>query len=482
MTLSKYLISVSLLPAIAVQAQIESPNPSQVFAEVDSSHSEISVGWRAESNVADFVECGDGWRGWHALGSTALRLSADLVAWGGAMYEDGCRLNVLWSESSDYEEVGPMAVADTVGGDKDSEKYAFLAGFAWRGRRAAVGLQIDYSSQSEYRTQDPRPKADAVCAKVKLGGDISFSESQSVGLYGVLRKYSQELDIDFKNIYAASMTLYQLTGLGSDYSRFSGDNDEASYKGRLAGGGITYVGTISALVEFSRRHAEKILPDLQNAVTNETYDNAMHFQVSRFGALGHWNTDLALKSNVSRLKLNTFIYDDGAMNYRQISTRCPYSRNLYSLGISAKASNPVAHGLVLFADISYNSAEEENTDVRRDLTVSDISIRLSADASNSLRRSSIAYGLSLLRRQNILHEANFGVRRNTESRLALVALNQDFELRSASLSGFDVHTRLDIRLSRWADTVFVGAQGGAAWRSGSLPSVWTVSVSAGVTL
>ncbi len=471
-----------LILATPFRAQISTLNPSQAFAEVDSSRSEVLVGWRAESDMADFVEEGDGWRGWRALGSTSLRLSEDIVAWGSASYEDGCRRGVLWNESSDYEEVAPMAVADSVGGDKDSERYAFLAGFAWRGRRAAVGLQIDYSSQSEYRTFDPRPKADAVCAKVRLGGDVFLSESQSIGFFGVLRKYSQELEIDFMNIYSSSMTIFQLTGLGSDYSRFSGSNDEISYKGRLAGGGVTYVGPISAQVEFSRRHTEKILVPLQNAVVNETFDNSVIAQVSRSGNLGRWTTRLALNADVSSLKLSTFIYDDGTKNYRQISTRRPYSRNLNTFGITATANNPAAHGLALLANISYNSADEENTEVRRDLHISNLDIHFAADACNSWRRSSLRYGLSIVRRQNIQKDANFGVKRDTESRFAMLYLNQDFALRAASLTGFDVRARLDVRLPRWANTFFVGVKGGVAWRTDSLPSAWAASVSAGVTL
>lgn len=136
-------------------------NPAMRNALRDSSLSDVEVGYLGNRNVSEYAQDGEGWNGWNAGGDAFIRISGDMVAWGGASYEKGLRMNVYLAESSDYMEVLPMAVADTAYADKEREAYEFNAGFAWEGRCAGVGLQIDYSSACEYRTttqgQKPTP-------------------------------------------------------------------------------------------------------------------------------------------------------------------------------------------------------------------------------------------------------------------------------------------------------------------------------------
>lgn len=466
-----------LAPGLAL-AQVAGVNPACAFAEVDTTASDVAVGWGVSSRVADFVEEGDSWRGFTAEGRTLMRLSPSLAAWGRAAYVRGVRSDVEVSESSDFSEVGPMAVADTVGGDKDSESYRFRAGFAWRSGRASVGLDIRYSSLSEFRTRDPRPKADAVVAEARLGGAASLAGGRSLGLFGSLRKYSQELEIDFKNDRNGRATVYHLIGLGADYSRFAGANTDASYDGRRAGGGISFSGPVDVTVEASRRHTEKSLPGLQNALINETFDNRVEACAERHGRLNGWRTGLALSSALNRLTLKTAIYDDGVRNYRLLAKREPYERKSAFAMLSATMSRPQA--LSLSASVSFSADKEANSELSRRVEVADISFGVSAEACRRWRSASLVGGLGLKARRNVMGECDLGARRAKESATVFRSVIRDYSLRSANLFGGDASARVDFRPDGWPCAPFVDFNVGGFCRSGALHGAWHFELRAGV--
>lgn len=475
--ISFFPFAFPLVPCLAL-AQAGGVNPACALAEVDTTVSEVVVGWGASSRLADFVEEGASWRGFTAEGRTLMRLSPSLAAWGRAAYVRGVRADVAVSESSDFAEVGPMAVADTVGGDKDSESYRFRAGFAWRSGRASVGLDIRYSSMSEFRTHDPRPKADAVVAEARLGGAFFFSGGKSVGLFGSLRKYSQELDIDFKNDRNGNATVYHLIGLGADYSRFAGANTDASYDGRRAGGGVSFTGPVEVAVEASRRHTEKSLPDLHDALINETCDNRVDVGAVRHGLLNGWRTRFALSSSLNHLTLNTAVYDDGVKNYRLLAKREPYERRSAIATLSATMSRPEV--LSLSAFVSCSADKEANSELSRRVEVADVSFGVSAEARRKWRSASLVGGLGLRARRNVRWVCDLGARRAKESATVFQSVSRDFSLRSANLFGGDASARVDFRHGGWPCAPFVNLNVGGFCRYGALPGAWHLELRAGV--
>lgn len=466
-----------LVPCLSM-AQVACVNPSLALGEVDSTRSAVSVAYDASSGLAEMVEEGTGWHGVTAEGRTVMRLSPTLAAWGLAAYDRGVRKDVQMSESADIREVGPMAVADTIGGDKKSEGYRFRVGFAWQGRRASVGLDIKYSSLSEFRTRDPRPKADAVTAAVRLGGALNIADGQTIGLFGTLRKYSQEMDVDFKNTQKGTATIYHLTGLGSDYSRFAGSNDEVAYDGRRVGGGVSYTGPLCALVELSRRHTEKLLPDLANILISETYDNCLVANIARHGALNTWTSTLALDAKLNNLTLKTSIYDDGTRNYRLLSTREPYERRTASAALTAQMSRPRI--ISLSVSVAYNTDRQENTELARRVETSDVGVNALAEAWHEGRVASLSCGVGVALRRNVKGECELGARRSSESAAAHDVVRRDFELRSANVLGGEVSGRADFRIAGRGWSPFVGFNVGGLCRSGGADDAWHASVSVGV--
>lgn len=466
-----------LVPCLSA-AQVACGNPALALSEVDTTRSEVSVAYSASSHLAEMVEEGTAWHGMLAEGRTVMRLSHVIAAWGLASYDRGVRKDVTMSESADIREVGPMAVADTIGGDKESEGYTFRAGFAWQGCRASVGLDIRYSSVSEFRTRDPRPKADAVVAAVRLGGALNLTEGQTIGLYGKLRKYAQEVDVDFKNTQAGTATIYHLTGLGADYTRFAGSNDAASFDGRCLGGGLTYGGPVGVTLDLSRRHTEKILPDLANILISETYDNCLAANVVRHGTLSRWSSSIGLSANLSHLTLKTSIYDDGTKNYRLLSTRQPYSRRTATFAITAQMARPQT--IALSATVAYNRDKQENTDLARRVETSDVSLDAQANAWHHGRVASLSCGLGIALRKNVSGECNLGVRRSTESAAAHEVVRRDYALRSANVVGGEVFGRADFHIVGRGWSPFVGFNARGIGRSGGADDAWNISVCAGV--
>lgn len=470
----------------AAQTSARLSNPAMFATLRDSTLAAIAVGYSADSKTAEWVQEGNGRRAWEARGETYIRLAEGMAAWGTARYESGTLRDVLMNETSDYEEIRPMTLIDTVGGSKESESYAFVCGFAREGRRAGVGIQIDYSSKSQYRTRDPRPKVDAVDARVRIGGAMRLGESQKVGLFATLRKYSQDIDIKFFNAYQTTMTIFQSQGLGTDYSRFTGVYDMATFKSRTLGGGATYQGPIGLVVEYGRRHVEKELADLQNAVIGETTTHRLVATLSRHGALGGFMTTTALSADMERLSLTQMVYDDGTSNYHKIAERSPYNSNKSSLRLSLLGNNAAdtkPRGVSLRADLGVERSEEENTDTRRRLRKSTCHAHLRATTWHDMKSVRFSYGLGVSCRSALNTLRELGSPLATEQPHALEIIGRDFDRQTTSRTGGDIGIRIDIDMPRHLRTLFVAANGAGLWYAdGKFGNAWGISIAAGVTL
>lgn len=470
----------------AAQIGARLSNPALFSSLRDSTLSAIAAGYAADSETAETAQEGDGRRGWAARGETYIRLAERMAAWGAARYESETMRNVLMSETADYEEIRPMALIDTMGGPKESESYAFVCGFAWEGRRAGVGIQIDYSSKSQYRTRDPRPKVDAVDARLRLGGTLRLGGGHKAGLFATLRKYSQDINIKFFNAYQATMTIFQSQGLGTDYSRFTGVYDMATFKSRTLGGGVTYEGPVCLVVEYGRRHVEKELADLQNAVIGETTTHRLDATLSRSGSMGRFGTTAALSANMERLTLTQNVYDDGMRNYHKIAERSPYKSGTSTLRLSLLASDAAdgrPRGVSLRADMGMERSEEENTDVRRKLRKSTLDARLRATAWHDMKHVRLSYVVGASWRAALSRDRNLGTPLTTEQPRALEIIGRDFDRQTTGRAGGDIGLRVDIDMPRHLRTLFVAANGSGLWYAGGeFGGAWGAGIAAGITL
>ena len=109
----------------------------------------------------------------HTLGnatvSSYLHLNATTTVWGGASYKTGKIRNIRFNSTSDYEQLYPYVMADTIGGDLQNEQYAFYGGYAVKLKQWTFGAKINFRAEHEYRTIDPRPRGIATDLTLRVG-------------------------------------------------------------------------------------------------------------------------------------------------------------------------------------------------------------------------------------------------------------------------------------------------------------------------
>ena len=99
---------------------------------------------------------------WQGSASTYTHYRSSTLC-GGAAYSNGKRRNMPWCETTDPELLYPYLLADTVGGDLNSEIYTFSGSYADHSDRWAWGASLAYKATLEYRSVDPRPRNVAGC-------------------------------------------------------------------------------------------------------------------------------------------------------------------------------------------------------------------------------------------------------------------------------------------------------------------------------
>jgi len=138
---------------------------------------------------------------------------ADKLFYGDLQFKKGKRDNVLWSESSDYELLGPYVLADLDGGDMNFEEYFFLGGISKQVGGISYGLEASYRARYEYRLVDPRPRNIVSQFRIKLGSAIDLFESSILGMDICYEKYSQQNSIKlFKR--DAKQKIFHMKGFG----------------------------------------------------------------------------------------------------------------------------------------------------------------------------------------------------------------------------------------------------------------------------
>lgn len=192
---------------------------SEVYVQMDYLHQ--SAPFVLQKGTGHFLS--------EAKAETFLRLSNHSSAWGAASYMTGKQYQVSWNSSSDYDLLNPYILADTLGGDTHCERYGFQGGYAVSKGKFQLGIEAIFRAEHEYRNVDPRMRGIVTDLTLRLGTAYDFGKYQwAAGLEGNV--YKQTNDVDFYRELGV-IPEFQMTGLGTEYSRFSGDKRTLYYKG-----------------------------------------------------------------------------------------------------------------------------------------------------------------------------------------------------------------------------------------------------------
>ena len=192
---------------------------SQLYVEADWQH----------ANKAFVPQEGKG----HLLPSanvdTYLRLSDRTAVWGHASYLNGKQHDITWNSTTDYQLLQPYVLADTLGGDTQRERYRFEGGYATHLGRWLLGAEMLFRADHEYRDVDPRMRGIVNELTLRFGaGYESWGYYWAAAFEGNI--YKQRNSVDFYRELGV-IPEYQMTGLGTEYARFSGDKRSLHYEG-----------------------------------------------------------------------------------------------------------------------------------------------------------------------------------------------------------------------------------------------------------
>lgn len=275
--------------------------------------------------TARIPQLGSGGRDFRVDAESFQRLGKNSLVWGNASYENGRKYDVRWNESSDFLQLFPYVMADAKGGDMKYEEYRLNGGFSSRHNRILYGVEMGYRALSEYRDRDPRPNNTVADLYASAGFGLAVSGDYALAVNVDAGKYKQTNELAFFNELGAQK-VFQLTGLGNDFARFSGSCNNSFFKGYSLGAGLAlapvggYGWMASANYSFVRR--EKILTDLNRLPLNRLNAN----RISASAAFSMPVYGFRLKGeHVSRKGFDNLFGDPSGSTYPQIGTREEYS-------------------------------------------------------------------------------------------------------------------------------------------------------------
>lgn len=205
-------------------------NPALHSAAYAQSYSEMALTIDFQHQSEAFVEeKGKG----HVLGALAvnsyLRMNPRSAVWGSASYTTGKQKSICWNSTSDYELLAPYVMADTLGGDTHRERYTFSGGYGTQLGRVLLGGEMAIRAEHEYRDRDPRMRGIVTELLLRGGaGLMAWHYRWGVLVEGTI--YKQTNSVDFYNELGV-IPEYHMTGLGTEYGRFAGEQRSLAYRG-----------------------------------------------------------------------------------------------------------------------------------------------------------------------------------------------------------------------------------------------------------
>lgn len=205
-------------------------NPAIMEMAYKSSLTQFSTGvdWQRQSGPFELQQ-GTG----HVLASinadTYLRLSQHSAVWGKASYMTGRMRDIKWNSVADYDILNPDILGDTVGGNTRREQYVFNGGYARNINLWRVGAQMLFRAEQEYRKTDPRMRSIVTDLTLRAGA-LRELGTTNLGASVEGNIYRQTSSVDFYKPMG-SIPEYQLMGLGTTFTRFSGDINDLFFKG-----------------------------------------------------------------------------------------------------------------------------------------------------------------------------------------------------------------------------------------------------------
>lgn len=309
-------------------------NPALRQFMQDFSYTTVGVGYCGEKQTeAVSRQAGKGYSRMFFDADTHIKYK-NATLWGEGYYATGHQRSPVWNEVADAELVYPYLTADAAGGDISNETYKFAGGYSSYDGRVAWGAALGYTAGHHYRDVDPRPRN--VTGRLDIAAGIGFriTGKYIIALGGEFMKYKQTSDIDFKSELGQT-TVYHLTGLGTDYTRFCGNGFTTNYDGERYGLQMDITpedgNGLSGTLRLSRLTMETILNDMNKLPLNDIRHNTLEAELG-YKHRGNTAWGVFAGCYVYRRHGRENIFGDAASStYPQIGTVEMYADNAWRM-------------------------------------------------------------------------------------------------------------------------------------------------------
>lgn len=363
-------------------------NPAVMPYLLPSSLSDISLGgrWNHDGDTRP-VEEGTGELSCRVMASSYNRLSPAITVWGHARFTAAKIRDVKWTNATDNSLVGPYVFGDAVGGDLVSRSYDFSGGYAGSAGAWTWGAQGAYRAQLDYRNRDPRDKIVVSDLNLALGGTRRLGRLPlAIGVATRLRIYHQTTDLQFYNPLNDIYT-FALTGLGTIYPRFSGDDEIAlAYNGTGFGADLTLSSTAVAAQQYAARisaghiRIRQFLRAYNNLELTHTSTDSLSIQLSALTTAGCARFGATLRGTLFRKTGTENIFGTSSGNtYPVLGSRDNYRHTSTLLQLSLPGSFTLGKSDRLISAIGgdWEHNSQKVTSPHREITVNRFSLSTS---------------------------------------------------------------------------------------------------------
>ena len=205
-------------------------NPALHGMVYQTPYSQLALGIDFLHQTQGFVpEKGSGYTLPYLKVNTFHHLNGRSTVWGEASYMTGKVHDIKWNSTSDYDLLQPYILSDTLGGDIRRERYSISGGYTTNINKWQLGAEMHVRAEQEYRSRDPRMRGIVTDLTLRMGGGYDLGHYR-LGAAVEGNIYKQTNSVAFYREEGV-IPEYQMTGLGTEYSRFSGDKRSLYYDG-----------------------------------------------------------------------------------------------------------------------------------------------------------------------------------------------------------------------------------------------------------
>ena len=231
---------------------------------------------------ATLAQTGNKTLGWGVSVKSLLHLGKNESVYGSASYDNSHTKGITWNENADFLMIFPYVTGDSMGGFMQNESYAFSGGYVRDFSRFSLGAEASYRAVSGFRDKDPRPRNIVSDFSIAVGGAFLMTSNYRINADVKLQSYTQNSSISFL-ADKGSIPVYNMTGLGADYTRFAGTYTASRYN---ATKWVATLGTmpansiygLSAVAKYCHYGMTKILPGASNLPLLKIDENAFALQ------------------------------------------------------------------------------------------------------------------------------------------------------------------------------------------------------------